>query len=94
MTPAVEEAVRLREKHKDAIEQISVLTIGPPKAADILRTAMAMGADNAVHVETKDGDIIEPLAVAKALREYINQDTPDLVLLGCGDPRHDPHCRN
>lgn len=80
----MEEAIRLREKHKDSIEQITVVTIGPPKAADILRTAMAMGADNAIHVETTEKDIIEPLMVAKGIREIVQQESPDMVLLGYG----------
>merc|ERR1711939_1093949 len=51
---AVEEAVRLREKAKEAIEKITVVSIGPAKASEVLRTALAMGADDAIHVETAD----------------------------------------
>jgi electron transfer flavoprotein beta subunit len=79
---AVEEAIRLREKLKTAIEKITVLSIGPPKAADILRTGLAMGADNAIHIETKDGDVIEPLVVAKAIVKIVEQEKSDLVILG------------
>lgn len=79
---AVEEAVRLRERMKDQIENITVVSIGPPKTADVLRTALAMGADSAIHVEVKDGDVVEPLAVAKGLKEIINSEKPDIVIMG------------
>src|ERR1700731_3377832 len=66
---AVEEAVRLRERHKDAIKSITAVTIGPAKSSETLRTALAMGADAAVHVELPEGvPAPEPLGVAKALR--------------------------
>ena len=78
----MEEAVRLREKHKEAIESISTISVGPPKASETLRTALAMGADSAIHIETKDGEVIEPLAVAKVLKALVEQDKPDLVILG------------
>ena len=65
---AVEEAVRLREKLKDEVKSIKVVTIGPPKASETLRTALAMGADAGVHIEVPDGTPSpEPLGVAKAL---------------------------
>ncbi|KAK4046673.1 putative electron transfer flavoprotein subunit [Microbotryomycetes sp. JL201] len=79
---AVEEAVRLREKFKDAIESITVVTIGPPKAVDVLRTALAMGADSGFHVEVKDGAVVEPLAVARALKAIVDSDKPDVVIMG------------
>lgn len=79
---AVEEAVRLRERFKDAIENITVVTIGPPKAADVLRTALAMGADSGIHIEVKDGDVVEPLAVARGLRAIVDSEKPDLVIMG------------
>lgn len=74
--------MRLRERAKDTIDNITVVTIGPPKAADVLRTALAMGADQAIHVETKDGIIVEPLAVARALKAIVGQEKPDLILMG------------
>ncbi|SCV73836.1 BQ2448_6266 [Microbotryum intermedium] len=79
---AVEEAVRLREKLKEQIESITVVTIGPPKAADVLRTALAMGADAAIHVEVKDGQEVQPLGVAQALKVIVEQEKPDLIILG------------
>ncbi|GAA6024495.1 hypothetical protein JCM10207_004514 [Rhodosporidiobolus poonsookiae] len=79
---AVEEAVRLRERAKDAIDKITVVSIGPAKASEVLRTALAMGADEAVHVETKEEDVVEPLAVARALKALVAQEKPDLVIMG------------
>ncbi|KAI0088521.1 electron transfer flavoprotein beta subunit [Irpex rosettiformis] len=82
---AVEEAVRLREKLKDAVKSIKVVTVGPPKAAETLRTALAMGADSGIHVEIPDSaPAPEPLGVAKALRAVIEKESGgvDLVILG------------
>ncbi|KAH8085956.1 hypothetical protein BXZ70DRAFT_1002274 [Cristinia sonorae] len=82
---AVEEAVRLREKLKDAVKSIKVVTIGPPKSVETLRTALAMGADSGVHVEIPESaPPPEPLGVAKALRAVIERqkDGVDLVILG------------
>ncbi|KAJ7025147.1 hypothetical protein C8F04DRAFT_141270 [Mycena alexandri] len=84
---AVEEAVRLRERLKDAVQSIKAVTIGPPKAAETLRTALAMGADSAIHVELPDSaPAPEPLGVAKALRALVlkqsAEEKVDLVILG------------
>ncbi len=75
---AVEEALRLKEKGK-ATEIIAV-SIGPAKATETLRTALAMGADRAILVETDDE--VEPLAVAKILKAIADEEQPGLVLLG------------
>ncbi|KII86998.1 hypothetical protein PLICRDRAFT_113918 [Plicaturopsis crispa FD-325 SS-3] len=82
---AVEEAVRIRERLKDAVKSIKVVTIGPAKSAETLRTALAMGADSGIHVEIPDSDPApEPLGVAKALRAVIERQKEgvDLVILG------------
>ncbi|KAF5362898.1 hypothetical protein D9758_007104 [Tetrapyrgos nigripes] len=84
---AVEEAVRLREKHKSDIKSIKAFTIGPPKSVETLRTALAMGADSAVHVELPESaPSPEPLSVAKAIRSYIGKQESeggvDVVILG------------
>lgn len=79
---AVEEAVRLREKLKDAVKNITVVTIGPTKASEVLRTALAMGADKGIHVEIPETLNPEPLGIAKALREVMKKEKPDLVILG------------
>ena len=75
---AVEEAIRLKEKGK--AEEIVVVSIGPAKAQETLRTALAMGADRAILVETEDE--VEPLAVAKILKAIAEEESPGLVLLG------------
>jgi electron transfer flavoprotein beta subunit len=75
---AVEEALRLKEAGK-ATEVIAV-TIGPAGAVETLRTALAMGADRAIHVP-HDG-VTEPLAVAKALAAITKQEEPSLVIMG------------
>lgn len=85
MRVAVEEAVRLREKLKDAVKSIKVLTVGPPKAAETLRTALAMGADSGIHVELPDAaPSPEPLSVAKLIKAAIEKqkEPVDLVIMG------------
>ncbi|EST06455.1 Electron transfer flavoprotein, alpha/beta-subunit, N-terminal [Kalmanozyma brasiliensis GHG001] len=86
---AVEEAVRLREKHKDAISKITVVSVGPPKTADVLRTALAMGADDAIHVEVPDKAVanpLEPLGVSKILNEIVKkageEEEVGLIIMG------------
>lgn len=85
---AVEEAVRLRERLKDKVESITVVTLGPAKAAETLRTALAMGADSGVHVELpENAPSPEPLGVARALRAVIERrgkegTATDLVIMG------------
>ncbi|KAJ1920650.1 putative electron transfer flavoprotein subunit [Mycoemilia scoparia] len=80
---AVEEAIRLREKlGKDKVTEIIALTCGPKKSQETLRTALAMGADKGVHVEVADGQILEPLAVAKLFSKIVEKEKPDLILLG------------
>jgi len=76
---AVEEAVRLKEK--GAATEIVAVSIGPAKASETLRTALAMGADRAILVETEE--TVEPLAVAKILKAiFVEQEQPGLVLMG------------
>jgi electron transfer flavoprotein beta subunit len=75
---AVEEAIRLREK--GAATEIVAISVGPQKAQDTLRTALAMGADRAILVMTDDE--VEPLAVAKILKAIATEEAPGLVILG------------
>ncbi len=75
---AVEEAVRIKEA--GIAEEVVVVTAGPEDARQTLMTALAIGADRAVHV-IADQDI-QPLAVAKTLKAVIEKETPDLVILG------------
>ena len=75
---AVEEAVRLREK--GAATEVIAVSIGPAKAQDTLRTALAMGADRAILIMTDE--LVEPLAVAKLLKAVADEEQPGLVILG------------
>ena len=75
---AVEEAVKLKEA--GIATEIVAVSIGPAQAQDTLRTALAMGADSAVLVKTDE--IVEPLAVAKLLKAIVEQQGPDLVIMG------------
>jgi electron transfer flavoprotein beta subunit len=75
---AVEEAVRLKEK--GAASEVVAVSVGPTQAQETLRTALAMGADRAILVQT-DQDL-EPLAVAKVLKAVIGEENPELVLMG------------
>ncbi len=75
---AVEEALRLKEK--GAASEVVVVSIGPAKAQDTLRTGLAMGADRAILVQTDDE--IEPLGVAKILKAIADEEQPGLVILG------------
>ena len=75
---AVEEAVRLKESGQ--VAEVIAVSVGPAKAQDTLRTALAMGADQAILVET-DAEV-EPLAVAKILKGIVTEMNPALVILG------------
>ena len=75
---AVEEAVRLKEAGK--VNEIVAVSLGGKKCEDTLRTALAMGADRAVHVETEAA--LEPLAVAKLLKAVADKEQPQILLLG------------
>lgn len=75
---AVEEAIRIKESGK--AEEVIAISVGPAKAAETLRTALAMGADRAILVET-DAEV-EPLAVAKILKAIVGEENPGLVILG------------
>ena len=77
---AVEEAVRLKEKGKAS--EVVVVSIGSAKAQETLRTALAIGADRAILVETADGAVVEPLAVAKILKSVIAAEQPQMVIMG------------
>jgi electron transfer flavoprotein beta subunit len=75
---AVEEAVRLKEK--GLATEIVVVSIGEKACQESLRTALALGADRAIHVETSLET--QPLGVAKTLKEIVSRETPELVILG------------
>ncbi|ULO22510.1 electron transfer flavoprotein subunit beta/FixA family protein [Methylocystis sp. SB2] len=75
---AVEEALRLKEAGKAT--EVIVVTIGPAKADETLRTGLAMGADRGVLVKTDE--TVEPLAVAKILAKIVAEEQPQLVIMG------------
>ena len=75
---AVEEAIRLKEN--GAATEIVAVSIGPAKAQETLRTALAMGADRAILVQTDEE--VEPLAVAKILAKIAEEEQPGMVILG------------
>ena len=75
---AIEEAVRLKEKK--ICNEITAIYIGSAKSEETLRTALAVGADKGILVETEEN--VQPLEVAKILKEIINKNSPDLVLMG------------
>ncbi|KAF2996020.1 hypothetical protein E8E13_002132 [Curvularia kusanoi] len=79
---SIEEAVRLREKKTTPVEEIVAFSAGPTKSQDILRTAMAMGADRGIHVVVEEKDALEPLGVAKLLRKVVEENKSNLVILG------------
>jgi electron transfer flavoprotein beta subunit len=75
---AVEEAVRLKEQGKAT--EIVAVSIGPQQAGETIRTALAMGADRGILVKTDA--TVEPLAVAKILAKVVEQEKPDLIIMG------------
>jgi electron transfer flavoprotein beta subunit len=75
---AVEEAVRLKEKC--AVTEVIAVSCGVAQCAETLRTAMAIGADRAILVETAEE--LQPLAVAKLLKALMDKEQPGLVILG------------
>ncbi|MDV6319965.1 electron transfer flavoprotein subunit beta/FixA family protein [Chromohalobacter sp. HP20-39] len=75
---AVEEAVRLKEK--GVASEVVAVTIGPKAAQEQLRTALALGADRAIHVETDDK--VESLTAAKLLKRVVDDEQPGLTILG------------
>src|SRR5262245_17267196 len=75
---ALEEALRIRER--GATEEVVIATIGPADCQQQLRTALAMGADRAIHLQA--ASVAEPLTVARALLKVIEKERPFLVILG------------
>jgi len=75
---AVEEALRIKEAGK--ADEVVAVSVGPAKAQETLRTALAMGADRAILIETDE--TVEPLAVAKLLAKVAAEENPGLILLG------------
>eukprot|EP01125_Pyxidicula_operculata_P001618 TRINITY_DN11462_c0_g1_i1.p1 TRINITY_DN11462_c0_g1~~TRINITY_DN11462_c0_g1_i1.p1 ORF type:complete len:266 (-),score=81.89 TRINITY_DN11462_c0_g1_i1:57-833(-) len=82
---ALEEAIRMKEK--GLVKEIVAVTIGSQASQETLRTALALGADRAIHVDVPNGKDneptdVQPLAVAKLLSKVVQKETPELVFLG------------
>jgi len=77
---AVEEVVRLKEK--GAVKEIVAVSIGPAKAQETIRTALSMGADRGLLIETPEGQVVEPLSVAKILKGVAEAEKPSFIILG------------
>jgi len=79
---AVEEAVRQKEKKN--IKEIIAVSIGPAKAAETIRTALAMGCDRAVHVNVKEAEMdrVTPLVVSKVLAEIAKAEKANMIFVG------------
>jgi electron transfer flavoprotein beta subunit len=77
---AVEEVVRLKEKGQ--VTEIVAVSIGPTKSQETIRTALSMGADRGLLIETPDGVAVEPLTVAKLLERVAQAEAPKFIILG------------
>ncbi|MEQ8295876.1 MAG: electron transfer flavoprotein subunit beta/FixA family protein [Nitratireductor sp.] len=75
---SVEEAIRLKEA--GTVSEIVAISVGPQQAQETIRTALAMGADRGILVKTDE--VLEPLAVAKVLKGIVEEEKPELVILG------------
>ena len=75
---ALEEAVRIKEAGN--AEEVIAVTIGKSESQEQLRTALALGADRAILVETES--LLEPLAIAKVISKVVEEENPDLIILG------------
>ena len=75
---AVEEAIRLKEA--GTVEEIVAVSLGPAKAQETIRIALAMGSDRGILIQTYE--TVEPLAVTKLLKGVVEEEKPDIVILG------------
>lgn len=78
---AVEEACKIKKNHKSLVESIHAVSIGPSKAKEVLRTALAKGVDTSSLVDVGDEEI-EPLVVSKILKSFVERENSNLVVLG------------
>jgi len=75
---AVEEALRIKEAGN--AEEVIAVSIGPSQSQETIRTALAMGADRGILIETDE--LLEPLAIAKLLKHLVEKEEPGLIVLG------------
>lgn len=78
---ALEESLRIKEANKGLVEKIHAVSIGPTKAQDILRTALAKGVDSTTLIDVGETEV-EPLTVAKILQKVIEKEQSNLIILG------------
>lgn len=78
---ALEESLKIKETNKDLVEKIHAVSIGPSKSQDILRIALAKGADSTTLVDVGETEV-EPLNVAKLLQKVVEKEQSNLVILG------------
>jgi electron transfer flavoprotein beta subunit len=76
---ALEEGLQLKEKHTG---EVVVLCLGPARASQTIREALAKGADRAIHIEQEEGGASDPLAAARLMAAALQSEAPDLVLTG------------
>src|SRR5919205_385113 len=76
---ALEEALQLKEKHGG---EVVALCLGPARAAQTIREALAKGADRAIHIEAEEAGALDTLGVAKMLSAAVKAENPDLILTG------------
>jgi len=76
---ALEEGLQLKEKHGG---EVVVLCLGPARASQTIREALAKGADRAIHIEEEDLGAFDPLASARLMAAALTAESPDLVLTG------------
>jgi electron transfer flavoprotein beta subunit len=77
---AIEEAIRLKEK--GVVTEIVAISVGPVKSQETIRTALSMGADRGLLIETPEGASVEPLTVAKLLKGAVEAEEPKFIILG------------
>lgn len=79
---AVEEAIKLKEKK--IVSEIIAVSVGPTQSQEVIRTALAMGADRGVHVEVsgKDYDLLQPIHISKILAKLALEEKADLIIVG------------
>ncbi|KAG7663818.1 CIR1 [[Candida] subhashii] len=78
---ALEESIRIKEKDPNSVEKIHAVSIGSAKAKDVLRVALAKGADSSTLIDVGDQEV-EPLQVAKMLKQVVEKENSNLVILG------------
>lgn len=79
---AIEEAIRMKEKK--LVQEIIAVSCGPPQCQDVIRTALAMGADKGIHVEISGSEYetLQPIHVSKLLAKLAQEEKADLIIVG------------